>query len=140
MCIYILYVSRKIIIKTILGKVSMFYERWSWSSNAKDIGVLYLIFSIFSGLVGTAFSSLIRIELSAPGVQFIGDNQLYNSIITAHALVMIFLWSTYCLCLMQTLKNCIYEFLKLNNNTKRTMYNNNNIKHKFWKLVVNNPF
>lgn len=33
---------------------------------------------------------LIRLELSAPGVQFIADNQLYNSIITAHALVMIF--------------------------------------------------
>ena len=90
MWINFLYVSKKVIIKTILGKVSMFYERWLWSSNAKDIGVLYLIFSIFSGLVGTAFSSLIRIELSAPGVQFIGDNQLYNSIITAHALVMIF--------------------------------------------------
>jgi cytochrome c oxidase subunit 1 len=29
-------------------------------------------------------------ELSSPGVQFIGDNQLYNVIITAHALLMIF--------------------------------------------------
>jgi cytochrome c oxidase subunit 1 len=29
-------------------------------------------------------------ELSAPGVQYISDNQLYNSIITAHAIVMIF--------------------------------------------------
>ena len=48
------------------------------------------MFSLFAGLVGTAFSVLIRIELSAPGVQFIGDNQLYNSIITAHAIVMIF--------------------------------------------------
>ena len=33
---------------------------------------------------------LIRLELSGPGVQFIADNQLYNSIITAHAIVMIF--------------------------------------------------
>ena len=73
-----------------LGKASMAYERWFWSSNAKDIGALYLMFSLFAGLVGTAFSALIRIELSAPGVQFIGDNQLYNSIITAHAIVMIF--------------------------------------------------
>ena len=48
------------------------------------------MFSLFSGLVGTAYSTLIRIELSAPGVQFIGDNQLYNSIITSHAIVMIF--------------------------------------------------
>jgi hypothetical protein len=29
-------------------------------------------------------------ELSGPGVQYIADNQLYNSIVTAHALLMIF--------------------------------------------------
>ena len=72
------------------SSASMFLERWFWSSNAKDIGTLYLMFALFSGLVGTAFSVLIRMELSAPGVQYIGDNQLYNSIITAHAIVMIF--------------------------------------------------
>lgn len=48
------------------------------------------MFALFSGLLGTAFSVLIRMELSGPGVQFIADNQLYNSIITAHALLMIF--------------------------------------------------
>jgi hypothetical protein len=50
----------------------------------------YLIFALFSGLLGTAFSVLIRMELSGPGVQYIADNQLYNSIITAHAILMIF--------------------------------------------------
>lgn len=65
-------------------------ERWFLSSNAKDIGTLYLMFALFSGLLGTAFSVLIRLELSAPGVQYIADNQLYNSIITAHAIMMIF--------------------------------------------------
>jgi cytochrome c oxidase subunit 1 len=70
--------------------ISMWFERWFLSSNAKDIGVLYLIYALFSGLVGTAFSVLIRLELSGPGVQFIADNQLYNSIITAHAIIMIF--------------------------------------------------
>jgi cytochrome c oxidase subunit 1 len=65
-------------------------ERWFLSSNAKDIGTLYLIFALFSGLIGTAFSVLIRLELSGPGVQYISDNQLYNSIITAHAIMMIF--------------------------------------------------
>jgi cytochrome c oxidase subunit 1 len=65
-------------------------ERWFLSSNAKDIGVLYLIFALFSGLVGTAFSVLIRLELAGPGVQYIADSQLYNSIITAHAILMIF--------------------------------------------------
>jgi hypothetical protein len=70
--------------------VSLWLERWFLSSNAKDIGTLYLIFALFSGLLGTAFSVLIRLELSGPGVQYIADNQLYNSIITAHAILMIF--------------------------------------------------
>ncbi|MCO8751363.1 cbb3-type cytochrome c oxidase subunit I [Clostridioides difficile] len=52
--------------------------------------MLYLIFALFSGLIGTAFSVIIRLELSGPGVQYIGDNQLYNSVITAHAILMIF--------------------------------------------------
>jgi len=72
------------------SQVSLWIERWFWSSNAKDIGTLYLIFALFSGLLGTAFSVLIRLELSGPGVQYIADNQLYNSIITAHAILMIF--------------------------------------------------
>ena len=72
------------------SSISLWRERWYLSSNAKDIGTLYLMFALFSGLIGTAFSVLIRLELSGPGVQYIADNQLYNSIITAHAIVMIF--------------------------------------------------
>jgi heme/copper-type cytochrome/quinol oxidase subunit 1 len=71
-------------------KISEWKERWFLSCNAKDIGTLYLMFALFSGLVGTAYSVLIRLELSGPGVQYLADNQLYNSIITAHAIVMIF--------------------------------------------------
>ena len=64
---------------------------WLYSTNAKEIGTLYLMFSIFAGMIGTAFSVLIRLELSAPGVQFLaGDHQLFNVIISAHALIMIF--------------------------------------------------
>ncbi len=88
------YDTQKEILKNKLNvkksKISLYLERWFLSSNAKDIGVLYLIFALLSGLVGTAFSVLIRLELSGPGVQYIADNQLYNSIITAHAIVMIF--------------------------------------------------
>jgi cytochrome c oxidase subunit 1 len=77
-------------ISTLRSSISLWTERWFLSSNAKDIGTLYLIFALFSGLLGTAFSVLIRLELSGPGVQYIADNQLYNSIITAHAILMIF--------------------------------------------------
>jgi len=64
--------------------------RWLISTNAKDIGTLYLIYAIFIALVGTALSVLIRIELSSPGTQFLrGNHQLYNVILTAHGLIIL---------------------------------------------------
>ena len=67
-----------------------FVERWFFSTNHKDIGTLYLIFSVIAGLIGGLFSVIMRAELQEPGMQFVADGQMWNVLITAHGLIMVF--------------------------------------------------
>lgn len=65
------------------------FLRWFCSTNHKDIGTLYLILALVSGIMGTAFSMIMRMELAFPGSQIV-DGQLWNVIVTAHAFIMVF--------------------------------------------------
>jgi cytochrome c oxidase subunit I len=67
-----------------------FVARWFFSTNHKDIGTLYIIFSIIAGLIGGLFSVIMRMELQSPGTQLVTDGQLWNVIISAHGLIMVF--------------------------------------------------
>src|ERR671918_412646 len=67
-----------------------FSKRWFCSSNHKEIGTLYLLFAFGAGLVGAAFSILMRMELQEPGLQIFSNPQAYNVIVTGHGLLMIF--------------------------------------------------
>src|SRR6478672_925789 len=66
-----------------------FVERWFFSTNHKDIGTLYLLFSFLMFIVGAGMSVVIRAELMQPGLQFVKP-EFFNQMTTMHALVMIF--------------------------------------------------
>lgn len=67
------------------------WRRWLYSTNHKDIGIMYLVFACIAGLIGTVFSVLLRMQLATPGGTLFGDNiQMYNVVLTAHAFIMVF--------------------------------------------------
>src|SRR5437763_16821182 len=72
------------------GHYPGFFTRWFASTNHKDIGTLYLCFAIFAGVIGGGLSVLMRAQLMTPNGEVLADHQLYNVIITAHGLIMVF--------------------------------------------------
>jgi cytochrome c oxidase subunit 1 len=83
------------------------WRRWVLSTNHKDIGMLYLIFAIFAGIIGGGLSGFMRWELAEPGIQIFpglaqmvygvdgnaaldAGKHMFNVFTTAHGLIMIF--------------------------------------------------
>lgn len=64
-------------------------NKWLFSTNHKDIGILYFIFAIWAGIIGSSIRIIIRLELSSCD-SFINNDQIYNSLVTGHAFVIIF--------------------------------------------------
>ncbi|WP_096784995.1 cytochrome c oxidase subunit I [Rhodobacter sp. CZR27] len=93
-----------------------FFTRWFMSTNHKDIGILYLFTGGLVGLISVAFTVYMRMELMAPGVQFMcaehlesgfvrgfvqslwpsaienctPNGHVWNVMITAHGILMMF--------------------------------------------------
>ena len=63
--------------------------RWLVTTNHKDIGTLYLLFSLTMFFIGGAFALVIRAELFQPGLQIVNPH-FFNQMTTLHALVMVF--------------------------------------------------
>ena len=80
------------------------WRRYLFSTNHKDIGTLYIIFSIVAGIIGFLLSFAIRLELQSPGIQIFptisswlandssidAAKNMYNVFITGHGVIMIF--------------------------------------------------
>ncbi|KLD64072.1 cytochrome c oxidase subunit I [Dyella japonica] len=71
------------------GAPKNFFVRWCMSTNHKDIGTLYLVFSLLMFFIGGSFAMVIRAELFKPGLQLV-QPYFFNEMTTMHALVMIF--------------------------------------------------
>jgi len=65
------------------------WRRWLFATNHKDIGTMYLWFSLSMFFVGGILALGIRTELFQPGLQLLNP-ELFNQFTTMHGLIMVF--------------------------------------------------
>lgn len=65
-------------------------RRWLFSTNHKDIGTMYLWFSLIMLLIGGSLAMIIRAELFQPGARLVSP-EFFNQLTTMHGIIMLFL-------------------------------------------------
>jgi cytochrome c oxidase subunit I+III len=63
--------------------------RWLYTTNHKDVGLLYFFTSCYFGIVGAVLALMMRVQLSVPNNNFL-NAFYYNQAVTMHGLIMIF--------------------------------------------------
>jgi len=97
------------------------------STNANAIGTLYLILAVFAGMIGTAFSVLIRLEQSTPGVQILQGDPLF----IVQLLYWIASWSFVCFVLFSFVLYITVKYVLFTIHPRL-----NNILTKLFKTVI----
>jgi len=64
-------------------------KRWLFTTNHKDVGLLYFFTSCYFGFIGAVLALLMRVQLSIPDNNFLSAFY-YNQAVTMHGLIMIF--------------------------------------------------
>ena len=66
-----------------------YIKRWLYTTNHKDVGLLYLFSSFYFAVIGATLALLMRTQLSVPNNNFL-TAVFYNQAVTMHGLIMIF--------------------------------------------------
>jgi hypothetical protein len=69
------------------------FARTLRTTDAKQIGLMYLVTSFFFFLIGGFMALLMRAELAQPGMQFLSPEQ-YNQLFTMHGTIMLLFFAT----------------------------------------------
>src|SRR5437016_3935559 len=65
-------------------------KRWLFTTNHKDIGILYLLTSLYFFVTAGLFAITFRFQLAVPSNTFLQPDE-YNQLVTTHGLLML-LW------------------------------------------------